>query len=487
MPSGSCVRSWRSSQRTVDVVGVVSNQASNRGRSIHGIPVVGATGDLSALVSHYDIGLVIIAVENTTGAQVERIIESCAASSVDFRILPSLDEQLAGRVNPAQLRRVKLEDLLGRDPVSLDMATIRADLAGRRVLVTGGAGSIGSELARQIASYGPASLVLLDRAESDLYFTHLDLLHAYPGVEVKAIICDVTDSARLIKVFDAHRPDFVFHAAAYKHVPLMEANPIEAVQNNVLGTVVVASAAATFGVRKFVLISTDKAVNPSSVMGATKRIAERVVLGLPALRRSVTDFRAVRFGNVLGSAGSVIPLFERQLAAGDPLTVTHPDAERYFMTIPEAVQLVLQAGTMPQARGRICMLDMGEPVRIVDLARKMLSLSGVKPRIGVSLVFTGLRPGEKLREDLVSSTEASVTTEIPKIRLVQSTSEAGTDVSDLVDRLLRAMRLGDDAHLLQELAAVVPEYRISGPVAVVAPVNGHRGDAAGTTAAEVSL
>jgi FlaA1/EpsC-like NDP-sugar epimerase len=337
------------------------------------------------------------------------------------------------------------------------MGETRGELHGRTVLVTGGAGSIGSELARQVAGYSPARLIVFDQAESPLYFMHLDLLRSHPGLEVVPLVGDVTDQARVEHVFARYRPDYVFHAAAYKHVPLMEANTVEAVRNNVLGTLCVAQAAARYGAEKFVLISTDKAVHPSSVMGATKRLAEQVVLGWPALGRTHTDFRAVRFGNVLGSDGSVIPLFKRQLAAGEPLTVTHPEVTRYFMTIPEAVQLVLRSAALPEAAGRICMLEMGKPVRIVELAENLVRLSGLEPYTDVQIVFTGLRPGEKLHEELMAEAEETVPTEVQKIRIVQTAEPDAEHLTRGLDRLAAAVAVGDNADILSAIRALVPE------------------------------
>ena len=290
------------------------------------------------------------------------------------------------------------------------------------ILLTGAAGSIGSELARQIAPFAPARLVLLDQSESDLYFLHLELSQAHPGLDLVPVICDITNATRLAQVCAEHRPDYVVHAAAYKHVPLMEANVFEAVRNNVLGTLLVATTAVKYGATKVLLVSTDKAIRPSSVMGATKRLAERIIFGLPNLHRSGTDFRAVRFGNVLSSKGSVIPLFERQLAAGGPITVTHPLAQRHFMAISEAAQLVLQAGSLPESGGAITMLEMGEPVRIVDLAKKLIQFSGRVPD-SIPIAFTGLRPGETLTQEQTSPLETTVPTSSPKIRISQTPSQ----------------------------------------------------------------
>jgi FlaA1/EpsC-like NDP-sugar epimerase len=436
---------------------IVDDDPSKQGMRLHGVPVLGGIERLAELAAKGRVELLVIAIPSATREQMRAIVESCMATGVDFKIVPSIRELLDGRARLGQLRNVQIEDLLGREAVDLGLDGPRSDLEGRVVLVTGGAGSIGSELARQIAGFNPARLIVLDQAESPLYFVHLDLAQAHPGLPLTPIVADVTDRGRMERVFARYRPDFVFHAAAYKHVPLMENNVVEAVRNNVLGTLCVAECAARFGAEKFVLISTDKAVHPSSVMGATKRVAEQVVLGWPALRRASTDFRAVRFGNVLGSDGSVIPLFKRQMAAGQPLTVTHPEVTRYFMTIPEAVQLVLQAAALPEAAGRISMLEMGEPVRIVDLAENLVRLSGLEPHTDVRIVFTGLRPGEKLHEELVSELEASVPTTVPKVRVVQTSEPPSEWLTAGLDRLGAAAALGEAGDALVALCALVPE------------------------------
>lgn len=438
-------------------VGIVDDSPSTRRMRLYGVTVLGAVNDLPRLVARHRAELVVIAIPSATKEEMRRIVECCAASGVEFKTLPSLSELMDGNIRLGQLRTVEIDDLLGREPVTLDLGDVERDLAGRVVLVTGGAGSIGSELARQIAGFQPAQLILFEQAESPLYFTHLELDLAYPAVDVVPVIGGVGDETRLRALFDQYRPSHVFHAAAYKHVPMMEANVAEAVRNNVVGTLRVASMAAEYGAERFVFISTDKAVNPSSVMGATKRVAERIVLGWPALRESGTDFRVVRFGNVLGSNGSVVPLFKQQLAAGGPLTVTHPDVTRYFMTIPEAVQLVLQSATLPEAAGRICMLDMGEPVRIVDLAEELIRLSGLAPHRDVQITFTGLRPGEKLHEELMSDVEATVPASIDKIRVVQTDETDSAAVERAVGFLLQALTAGREDAIICALRALVPE------------------------------
>lgn len=447
-----------SQRASMTVIGLLDDSVAMQGVSLHGVRVLGPIERLPEIARQQEAELLVIAIPSATGEQMRRILTLCGSTGVEFKLIPSLRDLIDGGA-PGQLRNVEVEDLLGRDPVYLDMERLERDLAGRSVLVTGGAGSIGSELARQIAGFCPARLVLLEQAESPLYFIHLELSASYPGIEVIPIVGDITDATRVEEVFARHRPDYVFHAAAYKHVPMMEANVAEAVRNNVLGTLRVAECAARYEARRFVLISTDKAVNPSSVMGATKRVAERIVLGWPTLRTSRTDFRAVRFGNVLDSDGSVIPLFRRQLAKGGPLTVTHPDVRRYFMSIPEAVQLVLHAAALPQVAGRIAMLDMGQPVRIVDLAEQLIRLSGRTPYTDVHIEFTGLRPGEKLDEELMSLLETSSPTDVDKIRVVRTDEPDAEALEAGLFRIVAALPRGEPGVVLRELCALVPEYR----------------------------
>jgi FlaA1/EpsC-like NDP-sugar epimerase len=440
------------------IVGLLDDDRATRGMRLHGVPVLGGVQDAPALVVRQGVDLLIIAVPSATGEQMRRIVQHCAAAAIDYKILPSLDEHLNGRPRTDRLRDVQIEDLLGRAPVALEMDLVRRELGARCVMVTGGAGSVGSELARQIARLAPARLVLLEQAESPLYMIHQELLRTHPGLDVVPVIADIADADRVDQLFAAFRPEFVFHAAAYKHVPLMETNVREAVRNNVLGTLHVAESAARHGARRFTLISTDKAVRPSSVMGATKRVAERITLGWPAHRQSGTDFRAVRFGNVLGSDGSVVPLFKRQLAAGGPLTVTHRDVRRYFMTIPEASQLVLQASCLPEAARRICMLEMGRPVRILELAEQLIRLSGLTPYRDVEIVFTGLRMGEKLDEELVAPAEAVLPTAARRVNVVSSDAGDGRELAQGVGRLAAAVAEGDMDDLVRGLCALVPEY-----------------------------
>ena len=446
------------SREGLGVVGLVDDNPETHGRALHGIPVLGGTADLERLVHQHRVQLLVIAIRSASADQMRRIVQRCTDTGTEFKIIPSLQDLLDGRAGIGQLREVEIEDLLGREPVHLDLAQVRADLEGRSVLITGAGGSIGSELARQIARFRPARLILLERAESPLYFVNLEVSAAAVGTEVVPIIANIVNLERLIEVFETYKPDYVFHAAAYKHVPLMEDSVVEAAWNNIIGTWRVAQQAVRHGASKFVLISTDKAVNPTSMMGATKRIAERIVLELPALRGS-TDFRVVRFGNVLGSDGSVVPLFKKQLAAGGPLTVTHPHVQRYFMTIPEAVELVLTAAAQPEAAGRISILEMGQPVRIVDLAEQLIRLSGLEPYRDVQIVFTGLRPGEKLNEELSGHGERTIPTSSEKIRLIERDIRDGEAVAESLQRLRLSLNGSDADRLLSAVSALVPEYK----------------------------
>jgi FlaA1/EpsC-like NDP-sugar epimerase len=438
---------------TLDVVASVDLGSVGQGRTISGVQVMGTIEDLPDLTQRLQAELAIIALEPENSSEMRRVVDQCIAAGLRFKTLPCL----AGSVAFDQLRDVRIEDLLGHLPITFNSSPVPADLRNRVILLTGAAGSIGSELARQIAPFAPARLILLDQAESDLYFLHLELTEAHPGLDVVPVICDIASQIRLAQVYAEHRPEYVIHAAAYKHVPLMENNVVEAVRNNVLGTLLVATHAVRYGAAKLLLVSTDKAIKPSSVMGATKRVAERIIFGLPNLRRNGTDFRAVRFGNVLASQGSVIPLFERQLAAGKPLTVTDPLARRYFMTIPQAAQLVLQAGSLDEGAGAIAMLDMGEPVRILELAEKLIHFSGKVPEKDVRIVFTGLRPGEKLIEEQTSSLEATVPTSVERIRICQTPEIAGSELEQKLSRLFDFLQSGDQEGLLVTLCELVPE------------------------------
>jgi FlaA1/EpsC-like NDP-sugar epimerase len=447
----------RDRESRIAPVAFVDDDPAKRSMSLHGVPMLGTTYDLGRILKGSGADLAIIAIPSASSQHMQRIVDLCKQAGVQCQVVPSLPELLDGSAQVNQIRDVQIEDLLGRGMVNLDLTQARRQISGKVVMVTGGAGSIGSELARQLAMLSPSRLILVDQAESPLYFIDLEIRQAHPEIEVRPVILDITDKARISELFSQHRPQFVFHAAAYKHVPLMEDNVGEAVRNNVLGTLNVAENAARVGAEKFVLISTDKAVRPSSVMGATKRISERIVLGLPALRRSRTDFRAVRFGNVLGSAGSVIPLFKKQLAAGGPLTVTHPDVTRYFMTILEAAQLVLISATLPEAAGRIAMLEMGEAVKIKDLAENLIRLSGFTPGHEIKVHFTGMRPGEKLVEELMSAVEETVPTAVQKICVVQTDEADVREVKAGMGQLLASVAIGQTEGILAAMGDLVPE------------------------------
>jgi FlaA1/EpsC-like NDP-sugar epimerase len=445
------------------VVGLLDDGHGSQGRHLQGVPVVGGIADLAVWVEQKGVADVILALPSASPAIRRQVTEICAQAGVRLLTVPSLDDIMHGRVAVSALRSIELEDLLGRSPVSLDDAGLGAFLGGATVLVTGAGGSIGSELCRQIARFRPGCLVMLEQSEFALYRLEQEFAAGFPEVPVACVIGDVKDAARMEGLMAAHRPRVVFHAAAYKHVPLMEqGNALEALRNNVIGTRVCGEAAMAHGVEKFVLVSTDKAVNPTNVMGATKRMAEMVCQWLQGRDGAASDihprtrFIAVRFGNVLGSSGSVVPKFQAQIDAGGPVTVTHPDITRFFMTIPEAAQLVLQAGLMGEG-GELYVLDMGEPVRIADLARLMVRLVG-KSEEEIGIVFTGLRPGEKLYEELLADTETTLPTPHPKLRVARS-----REVD--VPRLLAALawmetHAGVEGLEVREcLRGCIPEYR----------------------------
>ncbi len=441
-------------------VAFVDNKKRWHGQEVHGVPVVDGCDAIPQVVEKYAIDFVMLAVPSARPAQRRHLVELCEQSGVPFRTVPELDALMSGRVSIDQLREVSIEDLLGRDPVSLDWDGIRSGLAGKTILVTGGGGSIGSELCRQIGRLKPASLLLLDQSEFNLYSIEMELKAQFPMLKLHVYIGDVEDPATVERLFASHTPDIVFHAAAYKHVPLLEHQVREAVNNNVLGTRNVAEAADRHKCSEFVLISTDKAVNPTNVMGATKRLAELFCQNLDA--RSATRFITVRFGNVLGSTGSVVPLFRKQIEAGGPLTVTHPDMERYFMTIPEATQLIMQAAVIG-AGGEIFVLDMDEPVKISYLAEQMIRLSGKVPGEDIEIKYVGLRPGEKLYEELFHEQEKLQPTGHEKILLAQYRKVDWGQLSASMAEMKQACDHFDEACLMQQLQRLVPENRINRP------------------------
>lgn len=400
---------------------------------ILGIPVVGDSTRIAQTVEKYQIDNIVIAIPSLKQKELNRIFEECAKTKAKTQIIPKLEDLMTGKISVNQFREVQVEDLLGRDPVELDIGSISEYVSGKTVLVTGAGGSIGSEICRQICKFKPRKIVLVGHGENSIYQIDMELKKLYQEqIEIVPVIGDIQDRDRMFEVMEQHRPFVVYHAAAHKHVPLMEYNPREAVKNNVFGTKNVAEAADTFGVSKFVLISSDKAVNPPNVMGATKRFAEMIIQNLA--KHSNTKFVAVRFGNVLGSRGSVIPLFKKQIQAGGPVTVTHQDMTRYFMTIPEASRLVIQAGSLARG-GEVFVLDMGEPVKIVDLAKNVIKLSGYTiEEIGIH--FTGLRPGEKMYEELLNENEVHPESIFPKIHIGKANVLQAEVLSKLISGLL---------------------------------------------------
>lgn len=440
-------------------VGFLDDDLRKGKTSIGGLSVLGSTEQVGEIAERYNVTRALITIANASGQQIRRITELCRDAGLETKIIPGLYEIVGQRVNLSRVREVAIEDLLRRDPVLLDEQTVGASIRSGVVLVTGAGGSIGSEICRQICRFGPERLILVERFENALFNIHRELTAAYPQVPIEPRIADVCDANRMAHVFEQNRPSIVFHAAAHKHVPMMEWNPGEAVKNNIGGTRVVAELADRFGAQRFVLVSTDKAVNPTSVMGATKRVAEIYLQALS--QRSSTRFVTVRFGNVLGSSGSVIPLFREQIARGGPVLVTHPDMRRYFMTIPEASQLVLQAGAMGLG-GEIFILDMGEPVKIMDLARDLITLSGLRPEEDIEIKVSGVRPGEKLFEELSTEAENAEKTKHPKVFTGRIKSHEWTKVTSEIDAILRQANDGSSDELRSSLRALVPEYAFVG-------------------------
>lgn len=437
-------------------VGLVDDDPIKRKMKIHGVPVVGTIADIPGLARSLVAHEIIVAIPSASTILKQRILAASEGCKVPIKTLPSVKQLLANPEALRQVRPMSLEDLLQREPIQMDRQELHPLLEGKRVLVTGAGGSIGSELCRQIAQYHPTTLILFERYENGLYALDLELRRQFPKITIVPAVGDVTVHDRVMEVLHQTDPDLVFHAAAHKHVPLMELNPKEAVRNNILGTKVVAEASLASGVDRFVLISTDKAVNPTSVMGATKRIAEDLMQRLSHSER--TKFTVVRFGNVLGSNGSVVPLFAEQIRKGGPVTVTHPEIKRFFMTIPEAVQLVLQASLLGQG-GEVFVLDMGDQVKVVDLARNMIVLSGLVPDQDIQVVYSGLRPGEKLFEELFEETEHVEPTPHAKIRRAVNASAVQSDRLDrTIAHLEAAVSHGDEDELIRRLHEAVPTY-----------------------------
>lgn len=413
-------------------VAFVDDDPEKQRKDIYGVRILGTTKDIEKIVQHMGITKVVIAMPSLPNKKLNEVYDIARKTGAECVILPNIDEVMSGNLHVQQLRNVEIEDLLGRDPVELDQTLIEKQLRGKRILVTGAGGSIGSEICRQVSSFRPKELIILGHGENSIYQLNMELLGKYAEhFRITPVIADVQDRKRIFEVMEKYRPDVVYHAAAHKHVPLMEINPREAVKNNILGTRNVAEAANHAKVKTFVMISTDKAVNPPNIMGATKRLCEMIVQDM-ATKSDSTKYVAVRFGNVLGSRGSVIPLFKKQIAKGGPITVTHPDIVRYFMTIPEAAQLVIQAGSLARG-GEIFVLDMGKPVRIVDLAKNLIRLSGYSED-DIEIKFTGLRPGEKMYEELLNEGEINPKQIFPKIHIGIADNSKIDRVYDFIEK-----------------------------------------------------
>ncbi|OQX61318.1 MAG: capsule biosynthesis protein CapD [Desulfococcus sp. 4484_241] len=447
----------------LNVVGFLDDNPVKIGRKIHGVPIIGPISIVDRVVSRLDIDEIIIAIPTATEQQMRTIVSHCRKSGVPFRVVPGFDELINGTPSVASLRKVAYRDLLGRKVVSLDRNKIGSYLHEKTVLVTGAGGSIGSELCRQLCSFEPQSIVLLERAESSLYDIDLELKEKCKGKSLRIIpvLADIQNMSQLEQVFRETGPQVVFHAAAYKHVPMMEEQPWEAVKNNILGTRNLVEAAKRFSVERFVLVSTDKAVRPANVMGATKRVAELLLQDGNNADKSQTQFMAVRFGNVLGSVGSVVPLFQKQIKKGGPVTVTHPEITRFFMTISEACQLILQAGAIGNNNGgkaAVFVLRMGRPVKIVDIARDLIRLSGFEPEKDIPIEFIGLRPGEKLYEELVTEGEKVVPTGHDKILVIHGQAADHFPLKDAIEELERLSKIRDADAIKAYLKMLVPEY-----------------------------
>lgn len=449
-------------------VGFVDDDPQKHGVRIHGVPVRGRIDDLAGLCRRYSVDEVLICVARANGALVRRVTQDVKPLGLPVKIIPNVDEFVDGTAAVERLRDVALEDLLRRDPAQLDDEAIAADVAARTILISGAGGSIGSELCRQLCRYAPKRVILVERSENALFEIHRELQRTFPTIELVPALVDITEREQLRRVFAEQRPTKVVHAAAHKHVPMLEYNPGAAILNNVVGTRTIAELAAEFEVASFVMISTDKAVRPRSIMGASKRCAELLIQRLA--RQAATRFVIVRFGNVLGSNGSVVPIFKAQIAAHGPVTVTHPDVERYFMTIPEASQLVLQAASMGKG-GEIFILDMGEPVKIVDLAHDLIRLSGLVPGEDIAIEFTGLRPGEKLKEELAGVAGLEPTGHSAILVEREATWLRAERLEGDVERLIEAARGGDERAIRGALRIMLPDFADDADVAAATRVN----------------
>lgn len=439
-----------------DCVGFLDDDVPRLYGRIHDVEILGRTDKIREICEKFDIEEVLIALPQATPRMIRDFVEQCEGTGVRFRTIPAVSDVIEGRVKVSQIRDVDIADLLGRETVELDNNIIGAELKNKCVLVTGAGGSIGSEMCHQVATFQPEKLLLIERGENSLFEVDRALRKSHPEFDIIPYVADITDIPRMQKIFERHHPSIVFHAAAHKHVPMMEINPGESIKNNIAGTMTVADVASQFGVEKMVMISTDKAVKPTSMMGCTKRVAEMYVQGLTG--KNNTQYVTVRFGNVLGSSGSVVPIFQQQIANGGPVTVTHKDMTRYFMTITEAAQLVLQAGAMGKG-GEIYVLQMGDPVKIVDLARDMITLSGLKPGRDIEIEFSGIRPGEKLYEELSNEGEDIGDTAHPKIGIWKHRPTVFETLKKSIDRLLTMADTAAENEIKAELQQIVPDYQ----------------------------
>lgn len=447
----------RNSHLPIDIVGFVDDAAKKQHQIIHGEKVLGPCKEIGNIVESENVDEIIIAIPSATGEELRKIVSLCQNSKVRFKTLPGLQDIIDGKLVSLQLRDIAIEDLLRRPPSSINLAEIAAYVTAKTVLVTGAGGSIGSEICKQILPFQPSRLLLLGHGENSIYTSHQTLSNSEElgEIELYPIIAEIQDINKVRQVFKRFKPDIIFHAAAHKHVPMMESNPEEAVKNNVMGTHNLVKAAHENNVERFVMISTDKAVNPTSVMGATKRVSEKILKCYA--KRSATRFVAVRFGNVLGSRGSVIPLFKRQIEAGGPITITHPKMIRYFMTIPEASKLVIQAGSYGKG-GEVFILDMGDPVKIVDLAKDLIRLSGLEAGKDIEIKFTGIRPGEKLYEELLTASEGVTATRNQKIYIAKPEEVDENELIQQVEKLVNLAKHGKSYQVVKQLSRIVPSF-----------------------------
>jgi FlaA1/EpsC-like NDP-sugar epimerase len=446
------------------ILGFIDDNESKIGKTIEGIKVYSLPEVLDKFVGSNEGLEVIMAINNMSAKSKRKISDIFLDRGVVVKALPPVDKWVEGEFAMNQIHNVKIEDLLGREVIQMNNKRIGEEISGKVILVTGAAGSIGSEIVRQLIAYFPSKLVLVDQAESALYDLEYELAGKVPtNVQLIVNVADVSDTRRVSKIFNNHQPDIIFHAAAYKHVPLMENNPYEAIKTNVIGTRILAELASELGVEKFVMVSTDKAVNPTNVMGATKRLAEMYTQSMNQLEGVKTKFIATRFGNVLGSNGSVIPLFKKQIERGGPVTVTHPEITRYFMTIPEACELVLEAATMGQG-GEVFVFDMGESVKIIDLAKKMITLSGLRVDKDIEIRYTGLRPGEKLYEELLNNDENTLPTHHPKILIAEVNTPSYAYMEVATNDLNQLLSAGDNNAIVSKIKEIIPEYKSNNSV-----------------------